>query len=308
MGRKAAITYEQVKAVVDALRAEGAKPTIDQVWEAFDRAGSKGTIHKLVKQYLGELEGAQRAPESLRLLPPDVQQVILAFADQAAATARERIANELVECRQEGASLADDNERLTAEVDDLRMQLAQAGAEKATAEGRTVQLASELAAAREQIGVERVAAEQARTALAKAELRLEQLVPLEDALRQTRVERDAQREARAEAERSAAVLGSKQAEHEERLQDIKSSLASSRDACARLEAKNSELAVALEQERQVRAAAERELAVLAAVQAARPGPGSKTRRGQGQQGALWQGEGGTPNGASGTRPAPRLGD
>jgi hypothetical protein len=59
MGRKAALSYEQVKAVVNALRTEGAKPTIDKVWEALDRAGSKGTIHKLVKQYMAELEGAQ---------------------------------------------------------------------------------------------------------------------------------------------------------------------------------------------------------------------------------------------------------
>jgi colicin import membrane protein len=299
MGRKAAITYEQVKAVVDALRAEGAKPTIDQVWEAFDKAGSKGTIHKLVKQYLGELDATQKAPESLRLLPPDIQQVILIFADQAAAMARERIANELVECRKEGASLADDNERLTAEVEDLRMQLAQAGADKATAEGRAVQIASELAAARELIGVERAAAEQARKALAKAELRLEAIASLEEELRTTRTERDAQREARADAERAAAVLGSKQKEHEERVQDIKSTLASLRDTCARLETKNGELAEALERERQARSAAERELAVLTAVQTARPGTGSKSKKGREQQGALWQGDGDPPDGATG---------
>lgn len=299
MGRKAAITYEQVRAVVDALRAEGAKPTIDQVWEAFDKAGSKGTIHKLVKQYLGELDATQKAPESLRLLPPDIQHVILTFADQAAATAREKIANELVECRQEGASLADDNERLTAEVDDLRMQLSQAGADKATAEGRAVQLASELAAAREQISVERVAAEQARTALAKAELRLEGIAPLEDELRTTRAERDGHREARTEAERTVAVLSSKQKEHEERVQDIKGSLASSRDTCGRLEAKNGELVEALDRERQARAAAERELAVLTAVHAGRPGPSSKSKKERVQQGALWQGDGETPDGVTG---------
>lgn len=78
--------------------------------------------------------------------------------------------------------------------------------------------------------------------------------------------------------------------------------------CARLEMKNGEPAATIKRERQVRAAAERELAVLAAVQAARPGPGSKSKRGQGQQGALWQGESGTPDGATGTKPAPRLGD
>jgi chromosome segregation ATPase len=298
MGRKAAITYEQVKAVVDALRAEGAKPTIDQVWEAFGKAGSKGTIHKLVKQYLGELDATQKTPESLRLLPPDIQHVILTFADEVAATAREKIANELVECRHEGASLADDNERLTAEVDDLRTQLAQAGADKAAAEGRAAQLASELAAAREQIIAERMAAEQARTALAKAELRLEAIAPLEEELRTTRAERDGHREARTEAERAVAVLSSKQKEHEERVQDIKGSLASSRDTCARLEAKNGELTEALERERQARSAAERELAVLTAVHTERPDTSSKSKKGRGHQGALWQGDGDPQNGAT----------
>ena len=95
------------------------------VWEAFDKAGSKETIHKLVKQYLGELEGTQKALESLRLLPPDIQHVILTFADHAVATAREKVASELIGCRQEGAWLDDDNERLSAELEDLRMQLAQ---------------------------------------------------------------------------------------------------------------------------------------------------------------------------------------
>lgn len=291
MGRPAAITYEQVKAVIDALRAEGVKPTIDRIWEALDKAGSKGTVHKLAKQYFAELEGADKPLESLRLLPPDVQQVILAFADQVAATAREKIANELIECRQGAANLADDNERLTAEVDDLRAQLAQAASDKAAAEGRAVQLGSELAAAREETGAERSAAEQARTALAKAELRLESLSPIEEELRQTRAERDAQREARAEAERTVAGLSSQQKGYEERVQDLKSSLAGMRDTCVRLESKNGELAAALESERQARAVAERELAVLSAVRAQVPATARKSKRGQGQQRALWQGDG-----------------
>jgi chromosome segregation ATPase len=298
------ITYEQVKAVVDALRAEGVKPTIDRIWEALDKAGSKGTVHKLAKQYFAELEGADKPPESLRLLPPDVQQVILAFADQVAASAREKIADELLECRQEAASLADDNERLTAELDDLRTQLAQAASDKAAAEGRAAQLASELAASREEIGAERTVAEQARTALAKAELRLESIGSLAEELRQTRAERDAQREARTEAERAAAVLGSQQREHQERLEELKSLLASTHDACVRFEIKNGELMEALERERAARVVAERQLAVLIAVQSERPSAGAKSKKGQVQQSTFWQenGEmsGGTAEAAKGT--------
>jgi colicin import membrane protein len=297
MGRRAVITYEQVKAVVDALRAEGVKPTIDRIWEALDKAGSKGTVHKLAKQYFAEQEGADKPPESLRLLPPDVQQVILAFADQVAASAREKIADELLECRQEAANLADDNERLTAELNDLRTQLAQAASDKAAAEGRAAQLTSELAASREEVGAERTAAEQARTALAKTELRLESIEPLEGELRLVRAERDAQREARMEAERTVAVLNSQQEQHAERMQDLRGSLASMRDACARLEAKNGELTEALAAERQARAVAERDLAVMAAVQGVRPGTGPKAKRGQGQQSALWHGDGQASSGS-----------
>lgn len=249
MGRRAAITYEQVKAVAGALRAEGAKPTIDQVWEALGKAGSKGTVHRLVKQYLAESDETQTTPESLRLLPSDVQQVILAFADRAVGTAREKITDDLLACRQEAASLANDNEQLAAEIDDLHMQLAQALADKAATDGRAGQLAIELAAVRKQIDAERAAAEQKRIALATAELRLESAGPLEKQLQETRIERDAQREARAEAERTAAVLGSQHRELQERMQDLKSSLMSMGDACARLETKNCELTEALVRER-----------------------------------------------------------
>lgn len=42
MGRRAALRYEQVKAVINALR-RGGEAHDRQVWDALDRAGSKGT-------------------------------------------------------------------------------------------------------------------------------------------------------------------------------------------------------------------------------------------------------------------------
>jgi hypothetical protein len=291
MGRRAGITYEQVKAVIDALRAEGAKPTIDRIWEALGKAGSKGTVHKFAKQCFSELEGTGDAPESLRLLPPEVQQVVLAFADQEAATARRKIADELLECRQEAASLADDNERLAADLDELRAQLAQAASDKAAAEGRATHLANELAAARDEIRNELAAAEQARTTLAKAELRLEFVGLVEEELRQARMECGVQREARIEAERVVAVLGSQQKEHEERVQDLKASMAVMRDAYARLETTSCQLAEILKREKRAREAAERKVAALAAVQVERPGTSPKSKRRVMRQGMLWQGDG-----------------
>lgn len=287
MGRKAALNYEQVKAVVNALRAAGAKPTIDRVWDALDRAGSKGTVHKLVRQCLAESEGAEQTPDSLRLLPHDVQQVILAFADQAASTARERIADELIDCKQEADSLATDNERLEAEVGALQEALLLAGAEKSAADGRAVQLESDLTAARAQINNERAAAEHLHTALLKAELRLEGAAQGEKDLRETRAELDAQKSARVDAERSAAVLGAQRTDQEERLGDLKIELAASRDAVTRGEKRLADLLHTLEEERQARVAAERELAVLAAVQGTCL-IGEPRRENDPRQATLWQ--------------------
>ena len=93
-----------------------------------------------------------------------------------------------------------------------------------------------------------------------------------------------------------AVLSSQQKEHEERAKELKSSLAGIRDACARLESRNGELADVLERERQARVVAERERAVLAAVQAERPSNGTKPKKKPVQQEALWQRDGNDING------------
>lgn len=304
MGRKAALNYEQVKAVVNALRAAGAKPTIDRVWDALDRAGSKGTVHKLVKQCLAESEGAEQAPESLRLLPHDIQQVILAFADQTASTAREMIAEELIDCRQQADSLASDNERLSAEVVALQEAFRLAEAEKSAADGRAVQLASELARARAQIGEERAAAEQVRAALLRAELRLETAVQADRDLREARAELERQVGARIEAERSAAVLGAQRTDQEERLSDLKTELAASRDAGARDEKRIEDLLHVLEHERQARAIVERELAVLAAVQGAALAEEPKQDKDP-RQTTLWQNHPGLAGGDDVEAIAPR---
>jgi len=298
MGRKAALNYEQVKAVVNALRAAGAKPTIDRVWDALDRAGSKGTVHKLVRQCLAESEGAEQTPDSLRLLPHDVQQVILAFADQTASTAREMIADELIDCRREADSLATDNERLGAEVGGLQEALLLAGTRESAADGRALQLDIELTAVRAQINDERAAAEHVRTALLKAELRLEAAAQFERDLREARAELDAQKSARVEAERFAAVLGAQKKDQEERLSDLKTELAASRDAGALSERRQADLLQVLEDERQARVAAERELAVLTAVQGASL-VGEPKREMDPRQTTLWQHSPGLAGGDAG---------
>lgn len=225
MGRKATITYEQVAAAIDALRAEGASPTVDRVWEAVGKRGSRGTVHKLVKRRRGELDETLKEPSSLRQLPPDLQAAVLSFADQSAATARTRIADELREAMQETANLADENERLSEELDGLREQLTQVRADLGATEGRAGQLTLELETARKAIAGERFAAEAARISMAKAELRLEALEETQSELRRTRDELELEKNARREAERNAAVLAAQSEMHAERARELRGSLA-----------------------------------------------------------------------------------
>ncbi|WP_232484078.1 hypothetical protein [Burkholderia gladioli] len=78
--------------------------------------------------------------------------------------------------------------------------------DKAAAEGKATQLADDLDAAREEAAHERQAAEQARTELAKALLRLEAMPRLEADLAAVRAELDRERQARVAADQSVAVL------------------------------------------------------------------------------------------------------
>ncbi|XYJ11992.1 DNA-binding protein [Telluria sp. B2] len=277
MGRPAAITYEQVKEFMDERLAEGDRPTIDQAWEAFGKKGSKGTIHKLVKRYHTESE-AQKTPASLRLLPPALQGAILAFADQTAHVAREAMAVQLLEYQQHADALAEDNERLEADVTQRDEQLERATADMVAVERKIALLESELAGAREQIAQERAAGQQATTMLAKVEQRLEEAGKVHDELRHAREECTRERNARIEAELALAEVKAQKALHEERAQDMAASLASARAACQKLESRNAELDAHLKRAERECADAQRELAVHCAVRAKPAGRASKTSK------------------------------
>jgi chromosome segregation ATPase len=251
------------------------------VREQLGNVGSMGTINKLLQQCLGNNVDA---PGSLRQLPPGLQQAILGFADQETDRARKHVAEELVQCRQEMAGLADENERLGTAVEDLREQSAGSMSERAAIEGRSAQLANELASAREETAAERLAVLAARTELARLQARVEALAPLEAGLRDVRVQFDAEREARARSEQASAVLGAQKQALEHHVQELKDALANARDANDRFDAKIRDLSELLDTERQARAVAERELAVAAAAFNGKPRPGKRGQKEAGTTG------------------------
>lgn len=218
-------------------------------------------------------------------MPPAVQNAILAFADQTAHVAREAVAAQLLEYQQHADILAEDNERLAANVVKRDEALMSATANMTELDRKIARLESELASARAQIVQERDAVQQATTSLAKLEQRLEVGENTQDELRLLREECARERNVRVESELALAEMRVQKALHEQRVQDLAASLTSARAACQKLEARNSELDAHLKCAERELADAQRELAVQCAVGVRSAGRKSKTAM-AGLQGAL----------------------
>ena len=220
MGREATITPEQVHAIADAIKAEGGKPTLRAVRERLG-SGSMGTVATLLQQWRS---GQERQAATHLVLPPSLQRVILEFMAAELSAARAPLEAELAEQQQAAADLATENERQTGTIEGQAGALEALAAEKATAEGKAEQLATDLAGAKEEAIRERQAAEQARTELAKAMLRLEAMPRLEDDLAVIRAELARERQGRIEAEQLAAVLAAQKSDLAGRLADAKADI------------------------------------------------------------------------------------
>lgn len=215
MPREASITYEQVAAIADAIKAAGGKPNPRQIRERHG-SGSLGTIHKLFQQWES---GQSRQIEASLALPPALQRAILDFMAQELATARAELEAKLLDAQQAANDLAVENERQGNHIEALETALEDLQGEKATLAGRVAQLETDLASARDEAGRERQAAEAARTELAKAQLRLEAMPILEKENERLQGALDVERTARTDAERQAAAAEAKAAGLADRLAD-----------------------------------------------------------------------------------------
>ncbi len=215
MPREASITYDQVAAIADAIKASGAKPNPRLIRERHG-SGSLGTIHKLFQQWEA---GQSRQIEAALALPPALQRAILDFMAQELATARAELEAKLLDAQQAANDLAAENERQGNHIEALETTVEDLQGEKATLAGRVAQLETDLASARDEAARERQAAEAARTELAKAQLRLEAMPILEKENERLQAALDAERTARTNAERQAATAEAKAAGLADRLAD-----------------------------------------------------------------------------------------
>lgn len=262
MGRQASVSIEQVQTAIEALRAEDKNVSSRSVREKLGNIGSMGTINKLLQQCLRD---PVDEPGSLRQLPSELQHAIFSYADRQAETARAQIANELVQCKHEMVNLSDDNEHLTEAITNLQQQVDALVAEATETQGRTARLLVELDNVRQETATERRAAELARIELVKLQARAEQLAPLADELRDTRIQFHTAREEYMQSQQNAAILEVQKKSLENINQTLSNELADAKEAGRALSDRLEKLSAILEQERTARALAERELAVKVAV-------------------------------------------
>jgi len=209
------ITFEQVAAVADAIAARGDRPTLRGV-RAELGSGSMGTIQKHLAAWQGQ---RRQIVTSAATLPTEIQRVILSEIEREVDAARAELEAELAAIKGDRDTLADDNEAQAEQIEQQSARLDEIEATSQQQAGRIAQLEADLATAWQATERERGIAEQARQALAKAELRLEALPKVEAEVERLRAALDASQARATTAEQLAAVTAEKLAGVEARLAD-----------------------------------------------------------------------------------------
>lgn len=142
MARTSNISFGQVAAIADAMKAAGTRPTARSIRERIG-SGSMGTIHKFLSQWAGKtVEESEDVPE----LPESIASALMDFIGTEIATACEPIAEDARQHRAACDELAAENERLEAVIDLLQRDRDSAQHGEANAKGQAVTLKNELIA------------------------------------------------------------------------------------------------------------------------------------------------------------------
>lgn len=203
MAREANITYEQVAAAADELKAKDVKPTSRAVREVLG-TGSMATVCKFLEQWKsGQARQSQVTDDSI---DQSVARALNAHIATKIQTAISDSTARLADMQGELASVILENERQSNEISDLTVEAAFHKEEGAKLAGQIERLTTDLTSAILELGAERQAAEQARIQLAKAELRLEAVPRIEAEIEKVRAELDVERKSAAKAREEAAEL------------------------------------------------------------------------------------------------------
>jgi chromosome segregation ATPase len=130
MARTSNITFGQVAAIADAMKAAGNRPTARAVRERIG-SGSMGTIHNLLKQWSGK-EQADEEGDAAEL-PSHIQSALMDFIGTEIATACEPLNEELQAAKEAADAIAEDNERLNSAWEMQDLDLSRCREERAAA-------------------------------------------------------------------------------------------------------------------------------------------------------------------------------
>lgn len=122
MARTTTITFGQIAAIADAMKAAGTRPTARAIRERIG-SGSMGTIHRLLQQWQGKASEQDEETEAAEL-PNHIQSALMDFIGTEIATACEPINEELQAAKEAADQIAEDNERMHRAFDEQGRELA----------------------------------------------------------------------------------------------------------------------------------------------------------------------------------------
>jgi hypothetical protein len=185
MAREPTITYEDVASAVNHIKNNSGKPTARNVRESLGR-GSMATVVKLLRLVQGrQISQSQVSDEILDQTVTSAISCYIAGKIEEATTA---FTMREAELQSDSDMLIGEYERQTEEHTTQAEALSELQERHAVLNGRVQQLESDAKRNVAELSIERQAAEAARVALAKAELRLEALPRMETELDKVREE------------------------------------------------------------------------------------------------------------------------
>lgn len=202
MAREATVTFEQVSAAAEAIKAQGGKPNSRTVREMLG-TGSMATILKHLQQRQAE-QSRQSQVFDETLDPVVIKSISIHIADKV-QTATMALTIQIAEQQTEMTNLISENERQAAELESLTAAYSALTDQHNQLSGVVQQLETESSRTTADLITERQATESARIQLAKAELRLEAIPRIEKEIEQVRRELFAAQKQAADFKEAAAV-------------------------------------------------------------------------------------------------------
>lgn len=218
MGRTTNITFGQVAAIADAMKAAGTRPTARAVRERIG-TGSMGTIHKLLQQWAGKVAEADEEDDSPEL-PSSIASTLMDFVSTQVAEACEPLNEELQAAKDAANQIAEDNERMHLAFDEQGRELVNMLEKYAASNATLNQTRAVLADHESEVFKLRAQVSELLLELDRSKRQTEMLANLQPDLAKAQQHLAEARNGREDAQRDAAVLGAQLAAKTEQANDL----------------------------------------------------------------------------------------